>query len=203
MEHTMDDEKNLNTDLRAQDNESRLFIKGVIPKQNGNTRLAKQIIGTSSLQMFFLLPDDTDHLVEVECSDSLGVFDVRQTYEVSQFKYLIYPEGSDPTVTIRITVDGLFAYGKRVTVPKFLRKRSNDERASETLESKEIEQNTSSIETEKSADLATETLETSKADRPTEGADIVQQSCVDLDSEFDVYDLSNVAMKMLKERGNV
>lgn len=107
-------------------NRKKAYIEGNLPDRNGSTRLIHRTIGDSSYQLFFQLPDESEHFVEIICSDSKGIIDTHTVMATNQFRYLIFPYSSDTKVLVTITVDGSSAYEGVFKIPYHLRLRKND-----------------------------------------------------------------------------
>ena len=137
------------------------FITENVPERNGKTRLITKIIGDSSYQLFFLLPDEEEHYVDIEFRDSSGVVDSLSIWAQDQFRYLIFPYSPEPKVLICIKIDGKTDYENVFKMPSHLRLKKQtenikhgDEIKEETIINNEI--NEQKIETQEKADLNVE-----------------------------------------------
>lgn len=103
------------------------YISTPLQRRKGRTRLIRQIIGDVSLQLYFLLPDEDEHLVEIRLSDSQGDLDFLPFYARNQFRYLISQKSPEDTVLLKIYVDGEIAYGRPFYMPLHLREKNKSE----------------------------------------------------------------------------
>ena len=121
------------------------YITENVPERNGKTRLITKTIGDSAYQLFFLLPDEEEHYVDIECEDSSGLIDSRSIKAQDQFRYLIFPYSPEPKVLVSIRVDGEKAYENVFKMPNHLRLKRKPENTKPEIDPEYIVQNDNTI----------------------------------------------------------
>lgn len=158
-----------------------VYINENVPERNGRTRLIKQRIGDTSLQLYFLLPDEEEHFVQIESQDSTGVLDYVDARCRNQFRFFAFPKSPEQTIYVKVLLDGEYAYGRRFNMPNHLR----TTKKAEIIYRPEIEEKVEEVVEEK-------TDETAKEEK------VEPVTYIDLDMEIDTTEISKMATKVFK-----
>ena len=158
-----------------------IYVHDRVPERNGKVRLIRQVLGDSALQMFFLMPDEEEHSVEIQSADSSRELALVESVCRNQFRFFAYPYSSESHIKIKIYIDGVLSYEKRIFIPAYLRAPKKPEYVNRALEA-----DTSS--TNENENVLLETTEKS----------VKSFDAIDLNFEVTSHDISKEAIRLLK-----